>query len=231
MRCVGNSVFGCFNFKYFLRKKELSKRSNVLFLFSLGNCGFYFVYKFLLLNSSNYSTTILNELPLQPCNVVMLVLPFALTSSKNVLKSFCFYFGLFSSIIALITPIEGFESVQFFSVEFLYYWYHVFLLASCICLVLFGLYRPKIKDLPKLSLIIAVNIVLVHLVNVFLRNTYYAEANYFFTFLESGNVISDLFYSLVPVPLLYLLLPFVIVFSIFIAVTTISKFVFSLFKN
>ena len=145
-----------------------------------------------------------NELPLQPCNIVALLLAPAALSRGRVLKGFCFHFGTLFALLAFTMPVPGFEAVPLLSVPCLgYYGFHGLVLALSLSLGASGLYRPRYRDLPPVLLTLAGAALAAHAVNCLLRAAVYPAANYFFTFDPLGNPILGAAYGLLPCPFLY----------------------------
>ena len=87
-------------------------------------CVEFFIYKFALINDSEYidilksrnlpQPEIMGELPLNPCNVILFLLPIALMTGNDYVMSFCFFTGIILPIAATISPVEGFNDYSIF---------------------------------------------------------------------------------------------------------------------
>lgn len=206
-----------------MRGLSLEERRQFLLRITLGNVLLYGIYKGLLCTVADYETTIWNELPLHLCNLVTLILPYALAKNRVKLLGFCAFFGISGTVVAALTPIDGFEDISIYSVEFLYYWYHYLLLITLILLVVSGLYRGQLYHLPAVFGVYILLAVGAHLVNLLLRLGVHSGANYMYTFLVEGNPISEAFYGLIPVPLLYCVTPLLVLSVLFTGVILLGQ--------
>ena len=147
------------------------------------------------------------ELPLQLCNINMLLIPIAVIWNKRSLMSFSFFVGPLGALMALVMPGVGFDGYSLLLPRMLgYYGTHFAIVIEALALAAFGLYRPRFRDLPRtLATILAIALA-VFCVNLLLRATgLHPKANYFFSVETEGNPLLELFHSWVPVPFLYLL--------------------------
>lgn len=148
------------------------------------------------------SFTYLNELPLNPCNVTLLVLPFAMRSMKRPLLCFCFFAGILGPIMALVMPITGFSGYSLWSIHvFGYYFTHFAILMAPILLLGFGLYAPRCRDTFSFAVIMILLAAAAYGVDVLLRKTgLVPSANYFFCIDHENNPVLMLFHRLIPLP-------------------------------
>ena len=200
-----------------LRKKSERTRAvwlaAVMFMSLLG----FFVYKLFLSQDADYSRITSEagmgsfnwwgELPLQLCNINMILIPIAALSGKRLLQCFCFFMGPLGAGLALVLPGNGFSGYSILLPRMIgYYGTHWMVVFGSFALVALGLYKPKYKDYLK-TLASAFGIAFViFLVNVLFRvtgaNTY---SNYFFTHDPEGNPILELFHGWLPFPFLCLI--------------------------
>ena len=90
----------------------------------------------------------------------------------------------------------------------------------------FGLYRPRVKDFPKLVLTVTAVTFLVFCLNLLLRYTgLHPKANYFFSVETEGNFLLEIFHSFLPFPFLYLLPSYLILVPYMFLVTGIFALV------
>lgn len=162
------------------------------------------------------------ELPLQLCNINMLMIPVAVWRKSRPLSSFCFFLGPLGAVMALVMPGNGFAGYSLLLPRMLgYYLTHFMVVIEGLALVTFGLFRPRLRDLPR-ALLSAVLIAFgIFCFNMVLRQTgLHPKANYFFSVETEGNSVLDLFYRWIPLPFLYLL-PCSLVLGLYMLVVTI----------
>lgn len=152
--------------------------------------------------------TYLNELPLNPCNITLVVMPFALIRKNRNLMALCFYESLLGALLAFILPISGFDGYPVFSIHiFGYYVTHMTLFLAAFLLPVFGLYRPSSSDTKGVLLTMLPLTVGVFVIDILLRVSRLCEAaNYFFLFYHDGNAILKFVYDLIPIPFVYVAL-------------------------
>ncbi len=198
-----------------LRGKSEQTRSAVL----LGACiltmfGFV-LYKIFLYQDSSFNEITADmggfnwwgELPLQLCNINMVLIPVAVLKKSKSLMSFCFFVGPLGALMALVMPGTGFDGYSLLLPRMLgYYGTHFMVLIEGLALVSFGLYYPRLRHLPKTILIILLVSFVIFLINMLLRRSgLHPKANYFFSVETEGNALLELFYGWIPVPFLYLI--------------------------
>ncbi len=191
--------------------------------------GFIF-YKFFLSRDLDYSSITANmggfnwwgELPLQLCNINMIMIPIAVWKKSRSLGCFCFFLGPLGALMALIMPGNGFEGYSIFLPRMLgYYGTHFMIVIEGLALVTFGMFRPKLRDLPRAILAALLIAFAVFCINLLLRCTgLHPKANYFFSMETEGNPLLELFYGWIPVPFLYLM-PCSIILGVYMLALTI----------
>ena len=121
--------------------------------------------------------------------------------------SFCFFLGPLGALMALVMPPNGFDGYSLFLPRMLgFYGTHFMIIIEGLALAVFGLYRPRFRDIPR-ALLAAIAITFcIFLFNLLLRrSSLHPKANYFFSVETEGNVLLELFYGWFPFPFLYLL--------------------------
>ncbi len=176
--------------------------------------GFVF-YKAFLSRDSSYDIITANmggfnwwgELPLQLCNINMLLIPIAVLRKSRPMMSFCFFVGPLGALMALIMPGNGFDGYSLLLPRMLgYYGTHFMVFIEGLALATFGLFRPKFRDLPGTVLTILIVSFLVFLISMLLRwSGLHPKANYFFSVETEGNFLLEIFHNWIPVPYLYLI--------------------------
>ncbi len=198
-----------------LRGKSEKTRSAVL----VGAClltliGFVF-YKIYLSRDASFNEITANmggfnwwgELPLQLCNINMLLIPIAVLKKNKAMMSFSFFVGPLGALMALVMPGNGFDGYSLLLPRMLgYYGTHFMVFIEGLALVTFGLYRPRLRDLPRTVLTILLISLVIFVINLLLRwSGLHPKANYFFSVETEGNFLLEIFHRLLPYPYLYLL--------------------------
>ena len=213
-----------------LRKKTEKTRQMVLVTTCVITLIGFIVYKLFLSRDSDYNVITASmggfnwwgELPLQLCNINMLLIPLAVLKKDRSLMFFCFFLGPLGAMMALILPGNGFEGYSLLLPRMLgYYGTHFMIVIEGLALVAFGLFRPRLRDLPR-AVLTALGITFaVFLLNLFLRwSGLHPKANYFFSVETEGNVLLELFYRWIPFPFLYLM-PSLVILGVYMLVITV----------
>ncbi len=216
-----------------LRGRSEALRRRVLVGACLVTLAAFFVYKYFLSIDSDFSvlTSAMGgfnwwgELPLQLCNINMILIPVAVLRKSRPLMSFGFFLGPLGALMALIMPSTGFEGYSLLLPRMLgYYGTHFMIFIEGLALAVFGLYRPRFRDLPK-TVLCAVGITFVIFwFNMLLRHTgLHPKANYFFAVETEGNPLLSLFYGWIPVTGLYLI-PCIGILAVYMGLVTSGFF-------
>ena len=161
------------------------------------------------------------ELPLQLCNINMILIPIAVLTNRRALMSFAFFVGPLGALMALVMPGTGFDGYSILLPRMLgYYGTHFMIIIEALALAVFGLYRPRFRDLPGTVAALVLISLAVFGFNMLLRTTgLHPKANYFFSVETEGNPVLELFYSRIPYPWLYelpsilILLPYMLIIT------------------
>lgn len=187
----------------------------------------YIVYKALLAKDGEYSDILVengllpfnkfNELPIHLCNINIFVVPAAAVTGKRSLKSFGFFLAPLGAMMALLMPSVGFSGYSLLLPRIWgYYLTHMIIVLLGLSLYSFGLYRPRIKDVPGMTLALVVLSFCAFVVNVVFRRTGLSgTANYFYTYDPEGNPILGILYRLIPVRYVYVL-PCIIILALYV---------------
>ena len=212
-----------------LRGKRESTRQTVLVIACLATLVGFFFYKYYLSQDADFNVITADmggfnwwgELPLQLCNINMILIPIAVLKRSRPLMSFCFFLGPLGALMALAMPGNGFSGYSLLLPRMLgYYGTHFMIVIEGLAIVCFGLYHPRFRDLPRTvvaALLIAFG---VFVINMLLRwSGLHPKANYFFSVETEGNALLELFHSWIPVPFLYLL-PCIVILGVYMALVT-----------
>ena len=196
------------------RKSDRTKRLVLVIASAVTLIGF-FAYKYALSLDQDYNRITAamagfnwwGELPLQLCNINMILIPIAVMTNRRSLMSFCFFLGSLGALMALLMPGNGFAGYSILLPRMLgYYGTHFMVFIGALALATFGLYRPRFRDIPGTLLTILVISFSVFCINLLLRATgLHPKANYFFSVETEGNFLLELFHRWIPFPYLYLM--------------------------
>ena len=213
-----------------LRNKSEKVRETVLVVACIITLIGFFIYKYFLSIDSDYNVITANmggfnwwgELPLHLCNINMILIPIAVLRKSRPLKCFCFFLAPLGAMMALLMPGNGFAGYSLLLPRMLgYYGTHFMIVIEGLALVCFGLYRPKFRDLPRAILAALIITFCTFLIHLLLRwNGLHPKANYFFSVETEGNFLLDIFYSWIPVPFLYLIIPSVVILGTYMMLVT-----------
>ena len=161
------------------------------------------------------------ELPLQLCNVNMILIPIAVLKKNRPLMCFGFFLGPLGALMALLMPANGFDGYSLLLPRMLgYYGTHFMIVVEGLALVTFGIFRPRLRDLPRAALTALLIALAAFGVNMLLRWTgLHPKANYFYSVETEGNFLLEIFHRWIPVPFLYLLPCFLILVPYMLLVT------------
>ncbi len=161
------------------------------------------------------------ELPLQLCNINMILIPVAVLKKNRPLMCFGFFLGPLGALMALLMPANGFDGYSLLLPRMLgYYGTHFMIVAEGLALVTFGIFRPRLRDLPRAALTVLLIALAAFAVNMLLRWTgLHPKANYFYSVETEGNFLLEIFHRWIPVPFLYLLPSFLILVPYMLLVT------------
>ena len=213
-----------------LRGKSETTKGAVLIAACVATLIGFVFYKYFLSIDSDYNVITAGmggfnwwgELPLQLCNINMIIIPIAVLKKNRSLMCFGFFLGPLGALMALLMPGNGFDGYSLLLPRMLgYYGTHFMVVIEGLALAAFGLFRPKFRDLPKAALAVLVIAFVIFLVNLLLRWTgLHPKANYFFSVETEGNFLLELFHSWLPFPFLYLL-PCIVILGVYMLLVTI----------
>ena len=214
-----------------LRKKE--ERTRALFLSAAcwATLLIFIIYKIILSRDPEFNAATVSmggfnwwgELPLQLCNINMLLIPIAALKRWRPLLSFGFFIAPLGALMALMMPALGFDGYSIFLPRMLgYFITHYLILIEGLALATLGLYRPRFRDLPMTAMTLIAIALLIFGINMLLRVTgLHPKANYFFSVETEGNFLLEIFYGWLPYPFLFLL-PSVAILLVYASLITLG---------
>ena len=214
-----------------LRLRRESDRTRRLWLTAacLVTLAGFFVYKYYLSIDAEFDRITAGmggfnwwgELPLQLCNINMILIPIAVLTDRRPLMSFCFFVGALGAMMALAMPTTGFDGYSLLLPRMLgFYGTHFMIMIEALAIVTLGFYRPRFRDMPMTLVTIVLIALVIFGIDMLLRlSGLHPKANYFFAVETEGNALLELFYRLLPYPFLYLL-PCSLVLTVYMAAVT-----------
>ncbi len=145
-----------------LKGKSEKLRTTVLVTACMITLVGFFVYKYYLsldtafneITASKGGFNWWGELPLQMCNINMILIPIAVTKKSRPLMSFCFFVGPLGAMMALAMPGLGFDGYSLLLPRMLgYYGTHFMVVIEGLAIVTYGFFRPSFRDLPQCQLL------------------------------------------------------------------------------
>ena len=213
-----------------LRKKSERTRALVLACACWVTLIGFAAYKYALSVDADYNVITANmggfnwwgELPLHLCNINLLLIPIAVLTRKRPLLGFCFFVGPIGALMAMVLPGNGFDGYSIFLPRMLgYYGTHLVVMYAALAVGTFGLYRPRMRDLPMTAVTVFLIALAVFGFNMLLRTTgLHPKANYFFAVETEGNFLLEIFHRLIPLPFLYLL-PCIVILAVYAGIVTL----------
>ena len=217
-----------------MRKRSEKAKRLVIAITCIVTLVGFFVYKYFLSIDTAYNEITQNmggfnwwgELPLQLCNINLILIPIAVLTMKKPLLSFAFFVAPLGALMAILMPANGFSGYSLLLPRMLgFYGTHFIIVIAGLAIVTFGLYRPKFRDIPFSILTITIVAVIVFGINMLLRATgLHPKANYFFSVETEGNFLLEIFHKWIPVPFLYLIPSFLILIP-YMALITLGFFI------
>ncbi len=162
------------------------------------------------------------ELPLQLCNINMILIPIAVWKKSRPLACFGFFLGPLGALMALAMPGNGFDGYSLLLPRMLgYYGTHFMIVIEGWALYTFGLFRPRLRDLPRAILAVFAIAIIIFVINMLLRWTgLHPKANYFYSVETEGNFLLEIFHRWIPVPFLYLI-PSIGILTVYVLAITV----------
>ena len=223
-----------------VRHKSESTKKKILITASLLTLVFFVVYKYWLSIDPEFNELRAymggfnwwGELPLQLCNINMILIPIAVLTNKRELLAFCFFVGPLGAMMALTMPGAEFTDASILLPRMIgYYGTHFLVVIEGLAIVTFGLYKPKFRDIPGTVLTILAIAFCVFMINMIMRWTgLYPHANYFFSVETEGNFLLEIFHSWIPYPFLFLL-PSAVILAIYMFIIILGFKIFGRKEN
>ena len=193
-----------FAFYYIFRDKSEKTKTWALLGLSIFNIIIFTINKFVIFRVFD-DLQVLNELPLQLCNMNLILIPLALITKNKLLMGYVYYVATIAAMAAILFFDSRYVGVNVMTYSiFVYFFYHAVLVATPILLVMFGLYTPEKSQIIKVIILLLCMATVMHGFNLLMRSTGWCTiSNYFYTMGMEGNPVLELLMKLIPIPLVY----------------------------
>ncbi len=201
--------------------RNASEHAKKVFLIGLCavNIVIFWIYKYFLSIDAEYATVAgfswWSELPLHLCNINMIMIPIGVLTKKRGILGFSFFLAPLGAIMACVFPSAGFAGYSLALPRMWgFYATHLLIIVCGISLATLNFYRPKIKDLPSITVTFLFLAVVSLGINALLQNVMHcATANYFYTWGPNDISILELFWKWIPIRFVYELPALAILFT------------------
>jgi uncharacterized membrane protein YwaF len=186
---------------FLLRRKPFETRRRALLMIAAANLALFCVYLLWFQHRPGTPFFRWDMLPLNLCNLVTVLFVVALAANRQFLYRFCFYVGIASGFMAILSPAGALKEMELFSPLMIgFYVVHCMLYMLGISLATLKLYKPTYRSALLTVLYLEILSGVVYVINLLLRNTVYKEANFFFLFETGESSYLKALHGLVPVP-------------------------------
>ncbi|MDR1441912.1 MAG: YwaF family protein [Bifidobacteriaceae bacterium] len=195
------------------RRLDESGRRKLLIGASCVNLGCFVLYMIGLLTQSEFPAYVVYNMPLQLCSLATFSLIPAIVLRVNWLRGLVYFIGCLAGFLALFSPASGIEGVGVLTpLSIGFFGSHGLNVVIGALIAALGLYRPSYREAFKTLGAFGILVAIMAMINLGVRTTVLAQANYFYFFDPEGAQILVLLHNWVGLPVLYLLpvLPLVV---------------------
>ena len=201
---------------FFFKLTTIFNARQVLLGVSLFNLVMYIIYRHIYTHDKEYidiaypgqyKVNKYVELPLNPCNILVIITPFAYIFHNEWFLSYIFFYTFFMPILAMLMPCVGFDKYSVFKFRILWYYEsHYFLLMNLPLMLYTGYFVPTYINVLYGTIILLVIGFIVHLINNYLvKKNLSKKANFFYTRDHEEISILKFFRKLIPIDFLYVI--------------------------
>lgn len=213
------------------RDRDIADRRKLIVILYTFVFILFMLYKFMLSMDAEYSalrTSVgadgfnwFGELPLNLCNVNIVLMVIGILLDSRAIMGVCFFAGSLGALLPLMMPLAEFTGYSILLPRMWgYYLTHYFVLMETPLLAGLGIYKPKFSDVFPVTISLMIMTFIATLINLLFRQTGLApNANYFYSIDPEGNVVLEALRNLIPIPGVYLL-PGLLVFIPYILIIT-----------
>lgn len=173
------------------------------------------------------------ELPLNLCNLNLILIIVGLKLDSRPILGFCFFSGFLGALMALMMPPAEFVGFSIILPRMLgFYTTHIAAMLVMPILAGLNLYRPKYSDvIPVLLSFVLVAICVTGINYLFIKTGLNIDCNYFYTMNPDGIALLELLYKRIPVPYVYMLPLMAMIVPYMLIVTFCFNIIFSSSKD
>ena len=213
-----------------LRRKPQEKKRKILLAVAIFLMAMFYVQRFFMLTDprflemygSGWDAKIVNLLPLHLCYISLVLLIAGLAMRKEILLTFCFYVSPVGATMALLVPDVYVLDVSVLEPAVLmFYLSHGALAAIYWNMGFQGFARIDRKGAMNSVGIGCILYAVMFVVNVIGQSCGIDSMNYFYSYKTDSNAALEIFWSLIPVPGLYLALPSIVIATIWTSFVTL----------
>ena len=221
---------------FLAKNKSENYKRKMLLTICYSNAILWVVYKFWLAFGKfgipdTYSFDIWTELPLHLCNISLIIVPIGIHLKKQGILAYGFFIAPLGAIMACTFPSVGFGDLNIFYPHMLgYYVTHLLIIVVGALLVSLGFFKPTFKKIPSMFITALALSLGAFLVNLFIRGVFNGPANYFYTIEPEGISILEVFWSIIPIPYVYLVFGMAIL-GVYAVITTLPFHLYDKKKN
>ena len=223
-----------------LRRQPQEKKRKVLLSAAIFLMAMFYVQRFFMLTDprflemygSGWDTKIVNLLPLHLCYVSLVLLIAGLALRKEFLLTFCFYNSPVGATMALLLPeVYALDVSVLEPAILMFYLSHGAIAAIYWNMGFLGFARIGWKGAMSSVGIGCILYAVMFVVNVIGQSCGIDSMNYFYSYKTDGNAALEMFWSLLPVPGLYLALPSMAIAAVWTSFVTLCAKLISFFRT
>lgn len=196
--------------------KNKSKASRYRFLYVLSIINFI-AYFWNWLNFVWRSDHVLTLLPLQLCDIAVILIPIGLITKKEAVMDFVFYICALGALGAILFVGSDYAlAYSWMTISFYIFHFTIFLIPLLMAVWGFYQLKPSVKKALTLTVVVLVLGAVLYGFSLYLNSTFGVKANYFFTIKDLGAPINPalaFFASIIPYDYFYLLFAFPILYA------------------
>ena len=195
------------------RNKSQSSRYRFLYALSVIN---FIAYFWNWLNFVWRSDHVLTLLPLQLCDIAVILIPIGLVTKKEAIMDFVFYICALGALGAILFVGSDYaQSYSWMTISFYIFHFTIFLIPLLMSAWGFYALKPSVKKAAMLTVVVLATGAVLYWFSLYLNATFHVKANYFFTIKDLGAPINPalaFFASIIPYDYFYLLFAFPILY-------------------
>ena len=174
-------------------------------VFALVNLGFSITFHLTyMIDPPPQGFPVFQNLPLHLCTLMSWLMPFAVWFKWKPLRAVVFFPGAIAGLSALFSAAPLYWQYNLFDLHTFFWVSHGFNAGIPFLMASLQLYRPRFRDAAWSALYVFILSMLVLPITLILRRWVDSGANYFYVFNPEGAAALEVFYKMMPIPVLYL---------------------------